>query len=160
MYLYPWKRNVFWSILESASLSVCPCMCVSLCVSVHVSVCAPNASLCQSTSMGIKSHLVTVLVNPFPHNDTFWRPWETSLLKTLWEKEKLLIRSNFSFSHRVFKRLYCRHVKNRACLGKKDYKTVSLNTNFHSKLHQDSANCRLDGFYGSLVMLLFTCNIS
>ena len=27
--------------------------------------------------------------NPFPHNDTFWHLWETSLLKTLWEKEKL-----------------------------------------------------------------------
>ena len=25
--------------------------------------------------------------------------------KTLWEKEKLLVRSNFSFSHSVFKRL-------------------------------------------------------
>ena len=42
------------------------------------------------------------LVNPFPHNDTFWRRWETSLLKTLWEKEKLLVTSNFSFSHSVF----------------------------------------------------------
>ena len=40
-------------------------------------------------------------INPFPNNDTFWRPWETSLLKTMWEKEKLLIRSNFSFSHSV-----------------------------------------------------------
>ena len=40
--------------------------------------------------------------NPFPHNDTFWRPWETSLLKTLCEKEKLLVMSNFSFSHSVF----------------------------------------------------------
>ena len=40
-------------------------------------------------------------INPFPHNDTFWRPWETSLLKTLWEKEKLLVTSNFSFSHSV-----------------------------------------------------------
>ena len=39
--------------------------------------------------------------NPFPDNDAFWRPWETSLWKTLWEKEKLLV-SNFSFSHRVF----------------------------------------------------------
>ena len=34
-------------------------------------------------------------------------PWfvhvcSTSLLKTLWEKEELLIRSNFSFSHSVF----------------------------------------------------------
>ena len=42
------------------------------------------------------------LVNPFPHNNTFWRPWETSLLKTLWEKNKLLVTSNFSFSHKVF----------------------------------------------------------
>ena len=40
--------------------------------------------------------------NPFPHNDTFWCPWETSLLKTLWEKEKLLVTSNNSFSHGVF----------------------------------------------------------
>ena len=42
------------------------------------------------------------LLNPFPHNDTFWHPWETNLLKTLWEKEKLLVTSNFSFSHSVF----------------------------------------------------------
>ena len=42
------------------------------------------------------------IFNPFPHNDTFWRPWETGLLKTLWEKEKLLVTSNFSFSHSVF----------------------------------------------------------
>ena len=43
-----------------------------------------------------------VLFNPFPHNDTFWCPGETSLLKTLWEEEKLLVTSNFSFSHSVF----------------------------------------------------------
>ena len=42
--------------------------------------------------------------NLFPHNDTFWRPWETSFLKTLWEKEKMLVTSNFSFSHSVFYR--------------------------------------------------------
>ena len=47
-------------------------------------------------------NIVHISFNPFPHNDTFWRPWETSLLKTLWEKEKLLITSNFSFSHSVF----------------------------------------------------------
>ena len=40
--------------------------------------------------------------SPFPNNDTFRRPWETSLLKTPWEKEKLLVTSNFSFSHSVF----------------------------------------------------------
>ena len=43
-----------------------------------------------------------VVIIPFPHNDAFWRPWETSLLKTLWEKEKLLVTSNFSFTHSVF----------------------------------------------------------
>ena len=42
------------------------------------------------------------LVNLFPHNAAFWCSWETSLLKTLWEKEKLLVTSNFSFSHSVF----------------------------------------------------------
>ena len=41
-------------------------------------------------------------INPFPHSDTFWLHWETSILKTLWEKEKLLVTSNFSFSHSVF----------------------------------------------------------
>ena len=46
----------------------------------------------------MESQLIDYLLNPFPHNDTFWRPWETSLLKTLWEKEKLLVVSNFSFS--------------------------------------------------------------
>ena len=60
-------------------------------------------------------------LNPFP-NDTFqtlpnWKNLQTSILnlmkmeesssngkKTLWEKEKLLVRSNFSFSRCIFKR--------------------------------------------------------
>ena len=33
------------------------------------------------------------VINPFPHNDAFWQVWETSLLKTLWEKEKLLVQA-------------------------------------------------------------------
>ena len=41
-------------------------------------------------------------VNPFPNKPLFLRVCCTSLLKTLWEKEKLLVTSNFSFSHRVF----------------------------------------------------------
>ena len=56
--------------------------------------------LCCKTKLSL---LVMVnKVNPFPHNDTLRCPWETSLLKTLWEKEKLLVTSNFSFSHGVF----------------------------------------------------------
>ena len=38
--------------------------------------------------------------------------------KTLWEKEKLLIMSNFSFSHSVFEGLVLQKRKNQAvCLG-------------------------------------------
>ena len=54
------------------------------------------------SGIGLWVTLSWLWVNPFPHNDTFWRPWETRLLKTLWEKEKLLVMSNFSFSHSVF----------------------------------------------------------
>ena len=40
---------------------------------------------------------------PFPNKPWFLRVCSTSLfIKTLWEKEKLLVTSNFSFSHSVF----------------------------------------------------------
>ena len=38
--------------------------------------------------------------------------------KTLWEKEKLLITSNFSFSHSVFKRHLLQTRKNQGLFGK------------------------------------------
>ena len=41
-------------------------------------------------------------LNSFPNKPLFSRVCRTSLLKTLWEKEKLLVTSNFSFSHSVF----------------------------------------------------------
>ena len=41
-------------------------------------------------------------LNPFPNKPWFLRVCSTSPLKTPWEKEKLLITSNFSFSHNVF----------------------------------------------------------
>ena len=40
--------------------------------------------------------------NTFPNKPWFLRVCRISLLKTLWEKEKLLVMSNFSFSHSVF----------------------------------------------------------
>ena len=40
--------------------------------------------------------------NPFPNKPWFLRVSSKSLWKTLWEKEKLLVTSNFSFSHSVF----------------------------------------------------------
>ena len=44
-------------------------------------------------------------LNPFPNKPWFLRVCITSLLKTLWQKEELLVTSNFSFSRNVFYRL-------------------------------------------------------
>ena len=41
-------------------------------------------------------------LNPFPNKPWFIPVCNTSRLKTLWEKEKLLVKSNFSFSPSVF----------------------------------------------------------
>ena len=46
-----------------------------------------------------------VTLSPFPNKSWFLRACCTSLLKTLWEKEKLLVMSNFSFSH-LFGRVF------------------------------------------------------
>ena len=43
-----------------------------------------------------------ISINPFPNKPWFSHVCSTSLLKTLWEKEKLLVTSNFTFSHSVF----------------------------------------------------------
>ena len=45
------------------------------------------------------SYLIRI---PFPNKPWFLRVWSSCLLKTLSEKEKLLVTSNFSFSHSVF----------------------------------------------------------
>ena len=47
-------------------------------------------------------HIFPQCFNPFPNKPLFLRVCSTSLLKTLWEKEKLLVTSTFSFSHSVF----------------------------------------------------------
>ena len=45
---------------------------------------------------------VLVTFNPFPNKPWFLSVCSISLLKILWEKEKLLVMSNFSFSRSVF----------------------------------------------------------
>ena len=42
------------------------------------------------------------IFNPFPNKHWFLRVCSKSLWKTLWEKEKMLVTSNFSFDHSVF----------------------------------------------------------
>ena len=43
-----------------------------------------------------------MIITPFPKKPWFLWVCSTCLLKTLWEKEKLLVTSNFSFSHSLF----------------------------------------------------------
>ena len=47
------------------------------------------------------------------------RKFSKKRLKTLWEKEKLLVTSNFSFSHSVLKRLTPQAGKNQGLFGKR-----------------------------------------
>ena len=52
---------------------------------------------CEIHSSIIYHSKVMANVNPFPNKTWFLRVCRISLLKTLWEKEKLLEMSNFSF---------------------------------------------------------------
>ena len=59
----------------------------------------------------------TLSFNPFPNKPWFLHVCCTSLLKTLWEKKKLLVTSNFSFSDSVlcpFEKLFFHfhHIQN------------------------------------------------
>ena len=63
-------------------------------------------------------------LNHFPHKPLFLRVCSISLLKTRREKEKLLVMSNFSFSHGVFYpfwRTVCHFHSIQSCLLKKSF---------------------------------------
>ena len=45
---------------------------------------------------------LVLCINPFPNKPWFLLVCSTSVLQTLWEKEKLLVTSNFSFSRSVY----------------------------------------------------------
>ena len=47
-------------------------------------------------------YLLPSEINPFPNKPWFSCLCSTCLMKTLWEKEKLLVKSIFSFSHSAF----------------------------------------------------------
>ena len=54
---------------------------------------------------GVRWLSYSVTLNPLPHIDNFWRTGGKSLLKTLWEKKKMLVISIFFFSRNVFYRM-------------------------------------------------------
>ena len=89
-FLYPHRTN-FFRECTGISLSVHPCVRTSMCASVYRS-CVQNISFCQSAGWGF---------NPLLHRYSFKRINNRLFWKTLWEK-KLLVTSNFFFSHNVF----------------------------------------------------------
>ena len=62
--------------------------------------------------------------------------------KTLWEKEKLLVLSNFSFSYTVFKLPVLQTRKNRGLFGKglRDEKKILFTSIFSLKSHNSFKN--------------------
>ena len=63
---------------------------------------AGNQHFSVSQTILVLFMIMLLSVNPFPNKPWFLRVCSTSLLKTLWEKEKLLVTNNLSFSQRVF----------------------------------------------------------
>ena len=56
----------------------------------------------STPSSGLDTRREVDIIIPLPHNAAFWRTKDIQLWKTLWEKEKFFVTSNFSFSHTVF----------------------------------------------------------
>ena len=71
--------------------------CQTFQVAVVVTRCIPA---CAQSIVSIMLHGKATI--PFSNKPWFLPACSTSLLKTLWEKEKLLATSNFSFFHSVF----------------------------------------------------------
>ena len=57
------------------------------------------------------------------------------LKKKLWERDKLLVTSNLSFSHSIFKRLVLQSCKNKGLFGKALRLKGVFKTNICNKMH-------------------------
>ena len=57
--------------------------------------------------------------------------------KTPWEKEKLLVTSNFSLSHSVLKRLVLKTRKNKGLMSTEDIFSMAESNLFHLKFDKE-----------------------
>ena len=97
----------FLSVVRFSSIFCFLLNASTLCMAMKTSDCfAKGWNIVQKAENAGKSNKIQKRpfenINPFPNKPWFLRVCSTSLLKTLWEKEKLLVTSNFSFSHSVF----------------------------------------------------------
>ena len=77
--------------------------------------------------------------------------------KTLWEKEKLLVTSNFSFSHSVFKGLVLQTCKNQGLFGKgltTGQEKLCENLKLFDKLRQKTEQCDSVGKFSPFLHVL------
>ena len=88
--LLNWRKKMFQDLTCACNLYILPFATIYL----FFEECR-SRSACKYVKSRAQFH-------PFPNKPWFLRVCSTSLLKTQWEKEKLLIMSNFSFSHSVF----------------------------------------------------------
>ena len=58
-----------------------------------------NNQIFHMFSMQMSLKMYNQIIKPFPHTDSFWRLYSRRFLKTLWQKWKLLMMSNFPFCH-------------------------------------------------------------
>ena len=71
-------------------------------VTIKRAICVPRAGSYEIYFTELLDMEFLLSINLFPNKPWFLRVCSASLLKTRWEKEKLLVTSNFSFSHSVF----------------------------------------------------------
>ena len=69
------------------------------CIWLFLTIFLGKPTTCMITSFSAELFL---LINPFPVVGALKRTWSRLLLKTLWEKKKLLKTSNFAFCHNDF----------------------------------------------------------
>ena len=60
------------------------------------------AAALEELKISMSGKVLRNILCPFPNKPWFLRVWSKSLLKTLWEKKKLFVTSNFFFSQSVF----------------------------------------------------------
>ena len=94
-----WKKVKLLKMSSFAfSHNVFHAICILRSFNRHISV-----VVCSFFEFGtVSKWCIGEWVNPFTNKPWFLRVCSTSLLKTVWEKEKRLVTSNFSFSHSVF----------------------------------------------------------
>ena len=77
-------------------------LCFMMDSSAMISVHTPKYGVIEVGVVSKVFFLVVCRINLYPNKPLFLCVCSTSLLKTLWEKEKFLLVSNFSFSHSIF----------------------------------------------------------